>query len=103
MYICYAHLKKSIFKYMDLLKGIERVLNKLRFSNPYIFATCWCKPWTICFNRVHSIKYLRSTTKGYKDIGIRISEFVTKTKLLFEHFLDPNVLFIFNISLIFQL
>ena len=30
------------------------------------------------------MKYLRSTTLGYKDIEIRKSEFVAKTQLLFD-------------------
>ena len=49
--------------------------NKLEFSNHNIFATLWCKPlifqtqvfWS---SRMHSLKYLRSTTLGCKDIGI---------------------------------
>ena len=36
--------------------------------------------------RVHSLKYLRSTTLGYKDMGIRKSEFVTKTQFLCLYF-----------------
>ena len=31
---------------------------------------------------INSLKYLRSTTLGYKDIEIRKSDFVTKTQLL---------------------
>ena len=34
-------------------------------------------------NRIHSLKYLRSTTFGSKDIVIRKSEFVAKTQFLF--------------------
>ena len=30
-------------------------------------------------NIIHSLKYLGSTTIGYKDFGIRKSEFVAKT------------------------
>ena len=38
-------------------------------------------------NRVYSLKYLRSTTLGCKDRGIKISEFVGKTQ-----FLSPDVI-----------
>ena len=34
-------------------------------------------------NRIHSLKYLRSTTFGSKDIVIRKSEFVAKTQFLY--------------------
>ena len=33
-------------------------------------------------NRIQSLKYLRSTTFGCRDIGIRKSEFVSKTQFL---------------------
>ena len=46
---------------------------KVKFSNPHIFATCWCKP---------SLKYQRSTILGCKYIGIRKFEFVSETQLL---------------------
>ena len=54
--------------------------HKLRFSKPYIFLTWSCKPlsfqiYVLCSN-------LRSTKKGYKDIGIRKSEFVATTQFL---------------------
>ena len=32
--------------------------------------------------RVHNLKYVRSTTSGFKDIGITKSEYVAKTQLL---------------------
>ena len=35
-------------------------------------------------NRIHSSKYLRSTTFGSKDIVIRKAEFVAKTRFLFK-------------------
>jgi len=41
------------------------------------------------FNRIQRLKYLRSTTLGYKDIGFRKSEFVAKTLFL----LNSNILF----------
>ena len=54
-------------------------LKYLNFYNLYIFSTWWCKP--LCFPtvtmlsvRIHILKYLRLTTSGYNDIGIRILE-----------------------------
>jgi len=59
---------------------------KLKFSNPYIYIYgTWCCRLLIFLtkiiwcNRIHSLKYLRSTTMGCKDRGIWKSEFVSKT------------------------
>ena len=38
--------------------------------------------YIIWYNRIHCLKYLRSTTSGCKDIRIRKLEFVTKTQFL---------------------
>ena len=62
--------------------------NKLKFSNPYSFATWWCKPLifqtkTIWSNRINSLKYERSRRMGCQVIGIRKSEFVANTHFLF--------------------
>ena len=35
---------------------------------------------TFLYNLMHSLKHLRSKTPGCKDIGIRQSEFVSKTQ-----------------------
>ena len=35
------------------------------------------------YSNINSLKYLRSTTLGYKDIEIRKSEFVANTQLLY--------------------
>ena len=62
--------------------------NKLKLSNPYIFATWWYKPLIfqtkiVWSNRIHRLKYLRSTIFGCcKDKGIRKFEFVAKTQFL---------------------
>ena len=61
--------------------------HKLKLSNSYFFATWWCRPSifqtkTILSNTIDSLKYLRSTTLGGTDIGIRKSEFVAKTQFL---------------------
>ena len=58
--------------------------HKLNFSNPYICGT-WCcrllifQTKIIWCNKIHSMKYLRSTSLGCKDIGIKILQFVAKT------------------------
>ena len=59
--------------------------HKLKFSNPYIFTTGRRRPliFQTYSNRIHSLKYLRSTTMGCTDIRIRKFEFVTKTQFLF--------------------
>ena len=68
-------------------EGIE-FYHKLKFPSPYIYGT-WCcrllifQTKIIWCKRIHSLKYLRSTTLGCRDIGIyRKSEFVTKTQFL---------------------
>ena len=58
--------------------------HKLISSNPYIFATWWYNSLTfltyICWSNRNpwSLKCLRSTTLGYKDIGIGKLEFVKR-------------------------
>ena len=47
--------------------------------NPVIFQTLLS--WS---NIIYSLKYLRSTTLGCKDIGVRNSEFATKTQFLYN-------------------
>ena len=67
-------------------KGIESLPQMKKFSSLYL-CNRWCKPlifqtkmiWSI---RIHSFKYLRSTTLGCKDIRSRKSEFVAKTQFL---------------------
>ena len=59
-------------------KGIK-LCHKLKFSNPYIFSTWWCKPFILqCYiiwsNRIQSWKCLRSATYWGK---IRIGAFFT--------------------------
>ena len=81
----YVHKRRlSLF----LPKELSRC-HKLKRSRPYIFATWWRKPLifqtsTIWSNRIHSVKYVRSTTLGCKDTRIRKSEFVTKTQFLYS-------------------
>ena len=78
--------------------------HKFWFSNPYIFWTLGRKPlifqtYIIWSNRSHSLKCQRSTTLGSKDIGIRKSQFVTKTQFLYwqgtfsNTTIDPDLLF----------
>ena len=40
------------------------------------------QPYIIWSNRIHSLKYLSSTTLESKDIGFRKTEFVAKTQFL---------------------
>ena len=47
--------------------------------NPVIFQTLLS--WS---NTIYSLKYLRSTTLFCKDIGVRKSEFATKTQFLYN-------------------
>ena len=67
---------------------------KLWFYNPYIFGSQCRKSsifqtYIIWSNRIHSLKYLRSTTLEFKDIGFRKAEFVAKTQFLcFYHILS---------------
>ena len=70
-----------------LLKELS-LCNKIKYLTPNIFSTRWCKllifqtqiTW---FNRIHSLKYPRSTTFGSKDIVIIKSEFVAETQFLY--------------------
>ena len=61
--------------------------HKLWFSNPYIFAIQSLRPklfQSIIFFRSiqSSLKYLRITPSGYRNIVIRTFEFVAKTQFL---------------------
>ena len=63
--------------------------HKLKSSNHYILSIRWWIPlifqiYVIWSNRIHRLKYLRSTTLGCKDIDIWNSEFVAKTQLLWD-------------------
>ena len=62
--------------------------HKHKCSNSYICASGWFKPWRfqtliIWSNRIHSFKYQRPPTLGWKEIGIGKSEFVAKTQFLY--------------------
>ena len=75
-----------IRSYLEIEKIIHSSSHKLKFSNPFIIATGLCRPlifqnWTISSNRIHSLKYIRSTTSSCKDIGIWKSRFVTLSSL----------------------
>ena len=63
--------------------------HKLWIYNLNIFGTQCCKylifqTYIIRSNRIHSLKYLRSTTLESKDIGFRKAEFVAKTQFLWH-------------------
>ena len=59
--------------------------HKIRFSNPYIFATWYRRPWIFpTMNSVYrsnnlSLNYQRFTLSGCLDLEIRPIEFVVKT------------------------
>jgi len=70
--------------------------HKLKSSDSNIFAILWCKPLIfqtkiILSISINSLKYLRSTTLGYKDIEIKKSEFVAKTQLLSIYFISHRI------------
>ena len=83
----------SIFVTEFIWKKELSLCHKLHYSNPNIFRTRCCKPLlfqtqTIWSHRFNSLKYLKFTTFGSKDIVIRKSEFVAKTQFLW----NPKVL-----------
>ena len=89
--------KGSIFVTEFMRKKELSLCHKLHYSNPNIFRIGYCKPFifqtqTIWSNRFNSLKYLKFTTFGSKDIVIRKSEFVAKTQFLW----NPKVLKIIN-------
>ena len=60
--------------------------HNLKFSNFYISTTSWYKPLIFQILIIWSIIiwYLRSTTFGFQDIGIRIFEFVARAQFLYR-------------------
>ena len=88
---CYSGLKVGpvLKSYPFGLKEMS-FCQKFWFSNPYIFAVWCCKPLMfqtiiIWSKRIHSLKYQRSSTLNYKEIGIRKLEFVAKTQFQSLH------------------
>ena len=70
--------------------------HKFWIYNPYFFRTQCRKSlilqtYIIWSNRIHSLKYLRSTTWESKDIGFRKAEFVAKTQFLTDKYLREIV------------
>ena len=77
-------IKKYLFQMKEFCLG-----HTLKSANPYIFGTGWCNPaifqtYIIWSNRNPILKYLKSTTLVWKDIGIRKSEFVKKTQVNYK-------------------
>ena len=69
--------------------------HKLWIYNPYIFRTQCRKSfifqtYIIWSNRIHSLKYQRSTTLESKDIGFRKEEFCGKDSIPLCFFLHSN-------------
>jgi len=70
--------------------------HKLWIYTPYIFGFQFRKSlifetYIIWSNRIHILKYLRSTTLESKDIGFRKSEFVAKTQFLSFDFIHQRL------------
>ena len=85
----YCQENTGLCQSIDLVYAFWKlVFNSKEMSfclNPYISAIGRCNPlifqtWIILSNIIHSLKYLRFTTSGCKDIANRKSEFVTKTQ-----------------------
>ena len=89
-------LKTYVYQYYERYCRFSRLkgCHKLWIYNPFIFETQCRKSlifqtYIIWSNRIHSLKYLRSTTLEFKDIGFRKAEFVAKTQFLcFYHILS---------------
>ena len=77
--------------------------NKIKYLNLNMFRTRCCKPMIfqtqiIWSNRIHSLKYLRSTTLICRDKGIKKSEFVTMTQFLYIILTWFNLCFLIILS-----
>ena len=80
-------MKKQISNVTSFVTKELSLLNKIKYLNLNIFRTRDFKPLIfqtqiIWFNKIHSLKYLRSATFGSKDKVIIKSEFVAKTQFL---------------------
>ena len=62
----------------------DKTMGKLRLENSCVFLDILTFDISnqdyLIYKWIHSLEYLRSTALGCKDIGIRKSEFVAKTK-----------------------
>jgi len=91
----FKRLTLRLYLFNTILIKELSLCHKLKFSNPYIYGT-WCcrllifQTKIILCNRIHSLKYLRSTTLGCRDIRIRKSEFVSKTQFLWVLKMEEN-------------
>ena len=93
-------IKKSKIYFKHLKKFYKSLWNKRKYLNLNIFRTRCCKPLIfqtqiIWFNRIHSLKYLRSATFASKDIVIRKSEFVAKNSIPLMEKLLGNCIFFY--------
>ena len=80
------HVEIISYKHVKVSKELS-LCHKLLFYNSYIVAIWWWKPLifhtcVILWNRIYSLKYLRSMTLGSKEMGFRKAEFVAKTPFL---------------------
>ena len=88
VYAEYTMNSTQLIPFLCLLEGIA-FLTQTQILNPHICATEWINPLifqteNILTNRIHSLKYLRFTRLGCKDIRIRKSEFMAKNQFLSE-------------------
>ena len=69
---------RIMFINQTLLKTKElSFCHKLKFHNPYIFETSWCKPLLfqtpiILSNRIHSLNVYNTWLQAYRDQKIRV-------------------------------
>ena len=100
--MCFFFSMAKLQNYKEDHKALTVILikeftlcHKLWFSNPNIFGTQIRKPlifqaYIIWSNKSHSLKFQRFTTLESKDIGIRKSEFVTKSQFLYRSLIHKN-------------
>ena len=86
-FLAKAHFLSNFFSHRNLFAKELSLCHKLRFCNPYIFATQCRRP--LIFQTMHSVrsnslslKYQGFSPSGCQYIGIRKYEFVTKTQFL---------------------
>ena len=92
--------KEKILIFISCIKELS-IWNKIKYLNLNFFRTRCFKPLIfqtqiIWSNRIHSLKYLRSTKFGSKDIVIRKTEFVAKTQFFLEVIKAIRLVFLKN-------
>ena len=89
--ICITSLLPNVIKEINVFFSTFKQKNWVFATNSNLIipislqpygANLWYFKLRLLSISINSLKYLRSTTMGYKDIEIRKSEFVAKTQLL---------------------